>query len=187
MTRDKEQGGFRAELSASRQSTLEPLLQRREALFFALLCLAISFSLMYTTSSGWLRYLGAACGLLCGLTFGVCALLPGRHYRGIVLLEDGFDHFAGVWGKRTLRYADIDRIVAIQTGGGDEGDAVLLEVHCGKTRRRVTEHDFYGTDLHRVLFALPGFKPEQYRRAAGYRLRALEHVTFKRFVVFERP
>lgn len=175
-----------AQSDPGRQSTVELIMSRRTALLFALCCLATAFFLFYSVPSIWFRLAGAIASLLAGVMFGISALLPDRSCTGVELFDGGFHHFAGVWGKQTIRYVDIDRIVAVQTGGGDMGEEVLLEVYCGAVKAALREWDYFGTDLHRILFALPGFQQEQYGLAANYQLKGLEHLRFKRFVVFDR-
>lgn len=161
-------------------------MSRRACLLGALFCLATTFFLLNTSPFSWFRLAGAIASLLAGVMFGIDALVPDRCYTGVELFEGGFFHFAGVWGKRRIEFTDIDRILAVQTGGGDMGDEVLLEVVCGATKATLREWDYFGTDLHRILFALPGFQQEQYYLAANCELKGLEHLRFKRFVVFDR-
>ena len=171
---------------AGRQSTVEPIIKRSEAGLFAALFLAASVFLPHVPGSGLLKYPGAALGLLCGLAFFISALCPARAQRGVVLVDGGFEHFAGLHGKRLVHFADIERIIAVQSGGGAEGDEVLLEIFCGNTKVLLGERDLFGTDLHRILFELPGFGREQYSDAANYRLKGLENLRGKRFNVLRK-
>jgi len=75
----------------------------------------------------------------------------------------------------------------VQTGGGNEGDEVLLEIYSRKVKIRLREADLFGTDLHHILFELSGFDREQYAVAANYRLKGFENFKYKRFLVFEKP
>jgi hypothetical protein len=109
-----------------------------------------------------------------------------RCLRGIVLFDGGFEQFDGLRGVQTIHFSDIERIVAVQTGGGDEGDEVLLEIYNRKVKIRLREGDLFGTDLHHILFDLPGFEREQYTVAANYRLKGFENFKCKRFLVFEK-
>ena len=170
---------------AVRQSTVEPSVQSRDARLFLLLSLAFTLYLFYAPPS-LLKYSGLALGLLSVVVFGICVFVPSRCQRGVILFDGGFEQFDGLRGSQTIHFPDIESIMAVQTGGGGEGDEVLLEICNRNGTIRLRERDLFGTDLHHILFDLPGFQHGQYSAAANYRLKGLENFKCKRFLVFEK-
>jgi hypothetical protein len=170
----------------AKQSTAKPVIPRREALIFLVSSLAITLFIISTPLPALAKYSGAVLGWLGVVLFGVAAFNPARCLIGVRLFDGGFEQFRGLRGRKTILYADIEQIVAIQTGNGGYGDEVLLEISNSDVIVQLGEHDLFGTDLHNILFVLPGFQREQYAEAANYQLKWLEQLEFKRFIIFEK-
>ncbi len=142
--------------------------------------------MLYLPWSGIAKFLGAATALVCGSIFAIGSLWPNRFRTGVVVFDGGFELFAGLRGGQLVRFIDIVKIVAVQTGGGGQGDEVMLEISTRNEKVRLGEGDLFNTDLHNILFKLPGFQHGQYSNAADHQLRGLDHFRLKRFTVFER-
>ncbi len=163
------------------------MVTRREAALFMTLAFAMAGFLFFLGPQGEiLPYVGSFFFLLFGSVFLIHTFFPHRIKSGVTLFDGGFEQFMGAFQSRKVYFSDITRIDAVQTGGGSQGDEVMLVFYGAGKPVRLGENDLFGTDLHHRVFALPGFKPEEYALAANHELKGFEYLIFKKFDVFEK-
>lgn len=171
-------------LASNRSSTVRQVITPRAAWFASAGSFAVSILFFYEWHLGLSYRLGAIFFCLCGCVF--LSATSGRCKAGVILSEGGFEQFLGLWPPRKIQYSDIVRIEAVQSGGGAQGDEVYLILRGTGKSVRLGEGDLFSTDLHKIIFELPGFQRDQYSLAADHKLKGREHFFFKGYVVFEK-
>ena len=133
---------------------------------------------------GWISVAASFLFLCLALLFLSSLVFPAKFRQGVQVVDCGFEVWRPLRKPLTLRYKEINEVVAVCRGAGENNDELIFLVKTASASASVLDHDIYVTGVLDSLASLPGFNPDEFDCASNHRATFRDLVFGKRFSIY---